>query len=319
LRLGPLASVLLAAAAARASGVSDEISIAGTEGTAQNQGAYNVSNLLSGFVEIGEAWTASLSARVTVFVPTPPRTGAALDRGGTVTDFSAGVDWDAMDNWTFGVTLDVSPESTVVRDARVIVQGRPTNVLVETTTSIASLEMLAGYNTDGGSDLEWSFTAAVSLSRLDTREQLVPAIGGASGVLRYGRISGSALATVDRDTDVGLDFDYYGYADNPASFGSFSTVAASRTETSAPLAPLRYLVRLGATQRFGDFSLRAWLQGGSYVPEAGGGTASLGAKAQYKLSRSFRMWLSATGQRDEDSTGAVSRTGILALGVGYRF
>lgn len=319
MRLAPLASALLAAAAARASSVSDEISVAGTQSTPQNPSAYNVSNLLSGTVDVGEAWTASLSARVTVFVPTPARTGVVLDRGGTVTDFSAGLDWNATDNWTFGITLDVSPESTVVRDARLRVQGRTTDVLVQTTTSIASLEMLAGYDTDGGSDLEWSFTAAVGLSRLETREQLVPAIGGASGVLRYARISGSALATVERDTDVSLDFDYYGYADNPASVGAFGTAAASRTGTSAPLAPLQYLVRLGATRRFGALSLRGWVQGGSYVPEAGGDTASLGVKVQYKFSQSFRMWISATGQRDEDPPGALSRTGLVALGAGYRF
>jgi len=136
-------------------------------------------------------------------------------------------------------------------------------------------------------------------------------------VLRYARVSASALAIIARDTDVGLDLDYYGYADDPV--GILNPATAGRTGTTAPLAPLRYLVRLGATHRFGDFSLRGWVQGGEYVPEAGEGTASLGVKAQYKFSRAFRMWISATGQRDEDPTGAVSRTGILALGAGVRF
>jgi len=101
--------------------------------------------------------------------------------------------------------------------------------------------------------------------------------------------------------------------------GILNPATAGRTGTSAPLAPLRFLVRLGATHRFGSFSLRGWVQAGEYVPEAGEGTASVGVKAQYKLSRAFRLWISATGQRDEDPTGAISRTGILALGAGYRF
>ncbi len=347
MRLVRLASLLLVAAAARASSVSDEITIAGTQSTPQNPRAGSVSNLLSASVDVGESWTVNASAQVTVEAPTPAPAGAFPDRGGTVTDFSGGVDWDADDNWTFGITLDVSPESTIGSDARLRGQN-PIDVLVQSTSSIASLETLAGYDTAGSSDLEWSFTAGVALSRLETRQHadathedgtsvspaelrtrctpvgsgcraLLPAIDGLSGVLRYARVSAGALATVRRDTDVGVSLDYYGYADDPANVGLFTTATTGRFGTSAPIAPLRYLVRPSLTHRFGAFSLKAWGQAGRYVSEAGQGTAALGAKAQYRFSRFFRMWISATGQRDEDPSGAISRTGILTLGAGYRF
>src|SRR6266849_4528931 len=347
LRLVRLASLLLVAAAARASSVSDEITIAGTQSTPQNPRAGSVSNLLSASVDVGESWTVNASAQVTVEAPTPAPAGAFPDRGGTVTDFSGGVDWDADDNWTFGITLDVSPESTIGSDARLRGQN-PIDVLVQSTSSIASLETLAGYDTAGSSDLEWSFTAGVALSRLETRQHadathedgtsvspaelrtrctpvgsgcraLLPAIDGLSGVLRYARVSAGALATVRRDTDVGVSLDYYGYADDPANVGLYTTATTGRFGTSAPIAPLRYLVRPSLTHRFGAFSLKAWGQAGRYVSEAGQGTAALGAKAQYRFSRFFRMWISATGQRDEDPSGAISRTGILTLGAGYRF
>ena len=353
LRVVPLAALLLAAAAAEASSVSDEFSVAGTQSTPQNPQARNISDFLSGYVDVAEGWTLNLSAQVTVLGATAAAAGIPGDRGGTVTSFSTGVDWEATDSWTFGATLELSPASTIGSDVRLRVLDRstdvlrPADVLVQTRSSSVSLGMLAAYDTAGDSDLEWSFTAGFELSRVDSQQNatasyvddgtpvssadlrarcaaarsgcqaLVPAIDGASAVLRYARVSASALAIIARDTDVGLDLDYYGYADDPV--GILNPATAGRTGTTAPLAPLRYLVRLGATHRFGDFSLRGWVQGGEYVPEAGEGTASLGVKAQYKFSRAFRMWISATGQRDEDPTGAVSRTGILALGAGVRF
>jgi hypothetical protein len=347
LRLAPVASLLLVAAVARASSVSDEISLAGMQSTPQHPWAGSVSNLLGASVDLGESWTVNASAQVTLEALTPAPAGAFPDRGGTVTAFSGGVGWDADDNWTFGVALDVSPESTIGSDARLRGQN-PIDVLVQSTSSIASLETLAGYDTAGSSDLEWSFAAGVALSRLETRQHadgrhedgtrasaselrakctpvgsgcraLLPAIDGVSGVLRYARASAAALATVRRDTDVGVSLDYYGYADDPASVGPFTTATAGRFGTSAPIAPLRYLVRPSVTHRFGAFSLKAWAQAGQYVRGAGQGTAALGAKAQYRFSRSFRMWISASGQRDEDPSGAISRSGILALGAGYRF
>jgi hypothetical protein len=346
-RVGPLAALLLAAGAAEASSVSDEISVASTQSTPQSPRVGNVSNFFSGYLDVADGWTANFSAQVTVLSATAAAPGSPGDRGGTVTSFSAGVDWEATVSWTFGATVELSPSSTIGSDVRVRVLDRPADVLVETTSSIASLGLLAAYDTAGDSDLEWSFSAGFDLSRVDSQQNaaasylddgtpvspadlrakcaavrsgcraLVPAIDGTSALLRYARVAANATAIVAQDTDVGLDLDYYGYADDPV--GILNPATAGRTGTSAPLAPLRFLVRLGATHRFGSFSLRGWVQAGEYVPEAGEGTASVGVKAQYKLSRAFRLWISATGQRDEDPTGAISRTGILALGAGYRF
>ena len=55
------------------------------------------------------------------------------------------------------------------------------------------------------------------------------------------------------------------------------------------------------------------------MADVGQGTAGLGLKAQYRLSRSFRTWITASGQRDVAASGQVSRTGVLALGAAYRF
>jgi hypothetical protein len=341
---------LLAATAARASSIRDEISVSGSQSTSQNPRSGSFSNLLAASIDVGEDWSVNAGAQITVEAPTPAPPGTAFgDRGGTVTNFSGGFDWEATDHWTFGFAFDVSPESTVSSNASVTLQDGGGDALVRATSSNASVELLAAYDTAGISDLEWSFTGAVSLGRFETTQRiaaaqrsdgtalttadlrtecsplrsrchaLVPAIDGLSDELRSARISGSALATIGGDTDLGVAADYYAYFDDPGNVGVFSIGAAGRFGAGAPIAPLRWLVRPELTRRFGALSLRLSLQAGQYEPQVGQRTAGLGLKAQYRFSRSFRVWVSASGQRDVAWSGEVSRTGFLALGAAYRF
>jgi len=350
MRLAASTLALLAATSARASSVSDEISASGTQSTVQNPRSGSVSNFMAASIDVGDRWTVSATARITLETPTPAPAGAAFDdRGGTVTDFSAGLDWEATENWTLGLTLDLSPESTISSNAQVLLQAGTGDALIRATSSNASVELLAAYDTAGVSDLEWSFTGAIGLGRFQTMQRidaaqrsdgtalqssdlrsecaplrsrchaLLPAIDGLSDELRSARISAGALATFQADTDVGVNADYYVYADDPANVGVFPIAAVGRFGAGAPIAPLRGLVRPMVAHRFGAFSLKLWGQGGRYVTEVGQGTAGVGLKAQYRLSHSFRAWISASGQRDVAASGQVSRTGVLAVGVAYRF
>jgi len=350
MRLVAAACTLLAAAGARASSIRDEISVLGSQSTAQNPRSGGLSNLLAASVDVSDDWTVNASAQITVEAATPAPAGTAFrDRGGTVTDFSAGFDWEATDNWMFGLMVEASPESTISSNAIVPLQDGSGDALIRATSSNASFEVLAGYDTAGISDLEWSFTGAVSLGRFETRQRiaaaqrsdgttlttselraecspvrsrchaLMPAINGLSDELRSARISGSALAIIAGDTDVGISADYYAYFDDPGNVGVFSIGVAGRFGAGAPIAPLRWLVRPELTRRFGALSLKLSVQAGEYEPRVGQGTTGLGVKAQYRFSRTFRMWLSAAGQRDVAWSGEVSRAGFLALGAAYRF
>jgi hypothetical protein len=350
MRLAACALALLAAGSSRGSSVSDEISASGTQSTVQNPRSGSFSNLLGATVDLGEQWTLNATALVTLESPTSAPAGAAFaDRGGTVTDFSAGVDWEATDNWTLGFTVDVSPQSTISSNARVPLTTGTGDALIQATSSNASVELLAAYDTAGISDLEWLFTGNITLGRFETVQRiaaaqradgtslseadlrtecsplrsrchpLLPAIDGLSDELRSARISAGALATVQTHTDLGLTADYYLYPDDPANVGVFPIAAVGRFGAGAPIAPLQWLVRPEVAHRFGAFSLKLWGQAGRYVAEVGQGTAGLGLKAQYRFSRSFRAWISARGQRDVASSGQVSRTGLLALGAAYRF
>ncbi len=342
MRLAGPAFLLLVAASARASSISDQISAGTSQATPQNPRAGSVSNLLRASMDLGEQWTLSADAQITLEEPTPAPPGAAAgfqDRGGTVTDFSASLDWDVTDNWTVGGTLGISPQSTTGIVAPVTVidpsTGRQANAdgLIRVVNSSGYVELVAGYDTAGESSLEWSFMAGISLNRFETRQRLEQAQLASgrvitlnqlrtSGELRSARLSGGITATLFTDTDVTLNGDYYGYADDPAGVGYFSIAGPTRNFSSGagvPIAPLHYLIRPELLHRFGDFSLRLWAQAGRYMPGTGQTTAGVGLKGQYKLTRSFKMWASASGQNDVDSSSQSSKSGTFALGTTYRF
>ena len=342
MRLAACASALLVAAAARGDTISDQLSLGATQTTAQNPRAGSVSDLLRGSFDLGDRWVITGDAQITFEESAGAPSGANVafqERGGTVADFSLSVDFDVTDNFTVGGTAGFSPRSVTTTVATVIVTdpstGRPANAdgLIRVTNSSAYAELLAGYDTTGDSDLEWSFMGAVSLNRFETLQRLEAAQLDrgrlillnevrASAELRSARLSGAATATLFADTDLTLSGDYYAYADDPRTVGYFSVGGAARTSSvgaGVPIAPLHYLVRPEVAHRFGDFSLKVWVQAGRYMPGTGQGTAGAGLKAQYKFTRWFRVWASAAGQDDVDSSGESARSGTFTLGAAYRF
>jgi hypothetical protein len=117
--------------------------------------------------------------------------------------------------------------------------------------------------------------------------------------------------------------DYYGYRQDPTQIGFFSLGSSGRMQISGgagvPIAPLRYLVRPEVAHRMGDLSFRLWVQAGRYVDGAGQTTRGVGARIQYKLTKTFKMWAAASGQRDVDSEGNLSLSSTFSLGLGYKF
>jgi len=342
MRLAGCASALLVAAAARASSISDQITVGATQATAQNPRAGSISNLLRGTFEPGERWAFTADAQITFEEPSGGPSGTPVsfqEQGGMVTDFSASVDWEATDNWTLGGTVGFSPRSTTSTVAAVTVidpsTGRPANAegLIRVTNDSAYAELLAGYDTAGDSSLEWSFTAAVALNRFETLQRLEAAQLDrgrlimvnevrASAELRSARLSGGATATLFTDTDVSLNLDYYAYADDPTKVGYFSVGGAARTGSAGagvPIAPLHYLLRPEVAHRFGDFSLKLWGQAGRYMPGTGQGTSGAGLKVQYRFARWFRVWATLSGQKDVDSSRQSTLSGTFTLGAAYRF
>jgi hypothetical protein len=236
--------------------------------------------------------------------------------------------------------------------------SHPANALLNVNSAQSAVGLDVGYDTAGESALEFSFSGGVTLSKYSTtqtvseirfadtgkpadRAQIIAYCNSVAGTkkacsqalrkalqthsadLGSARFSLGAIATLATDTDVGLTGEYYVYQQDPTAVGYFSVGAAGRQTisggTGVPLAPLQYLVRPELAHRFGDFSAKVWVQAGAYVSGAGQGTSGVGTRLQYKLTRKFKLWVTASAQRDVDLTGASSDSGSLALGAGYRF
>ena len=351
-------AVALAAAGARASNVSDQLSVNSTQATATNPRSGNVSDNLAATFDLSEKWSLNAGATLTAEGATPAASAGQFGTSGSVlTMFSAGLDWDATDNWSFGLDLDVSPQSTqqVGADISVLTATGQTisgQALIQSQTSEFDGGLDVTYDTAGESDLEWLFNAGVSGTHLATdqlitrahigtlsfaqlkalcasqpKRKVCEALGTATAVtLDSEKFSLAATATAWRDTDLTLSGDVYHYEQDPKSV-LYPSLTAMHLGMGMPIAPLKYLARAEVLHRFGDFSAKLWVQGGEYEAGTADSTKAIGAKLQYKFTRTFKMWLSASGQSDlgapdaatPNQPGQVSKSSTIAMGAQYRF
>src|SRR5216683_653601 len=282
--------------------------------------------------------------------PGNPRSGSVYN--------SIDATFDLGDSWTFGVAGDLSPKSTQRSGTQLNITnatGAETsaNALLRATSSSSAIQLSAGYDSAGESSVEWSLVAGIGLTRFDTDQRVVALqesngnVATTDAILRYcqthtcskallqligpkpaarlesGKLSLGGTLTFLQDTDVTISGDYYAYRQDPSQVGYFSLGSTGRMQiaggSGVPIAPLRYLVRPELAQRIGDFSLRLWVQAGRYVEGAGQTTRGAGARLQYKLTKAFKMWATASGQRDVDSEGSMSISTTFSLGLGYKF
>jgi hypothetical protein len=351
-----IVAVLIAATAAQASSITDEVVVNSTQSTSSNPRAGSLGDSLHANFDLTPRWGLTAGAMLTLEGQTPGTGNEFGTSTSTVSLFSLGADFIASDQWTIGASVSGSPQSTLFagssftgpnpKGVEVLV-----NALVRSETSELSAALDLAYDTNGDSDLEWSFGGAVTFTHLSTDQTITEArFAGTSGDVsasqilaacaRSGprcvrglqtalhetpadldsqRFSANATATVQRDTDVTLSFDYYHYDEDPAEIGFFSLVEAGHAGLGVPIAPLHYLVKPEIQHRFGDLSLRLWLQAGRYEQGTGNTTAGAGLRAQYRFSRAFRLWVTVSGQRDVDESDNATRSGGLAFGAGYRW
>jgi hypothetical protein len=352
---GAAVSVSLASAV-RAHSITDEILLNSTQSTSANPRTGSVGDSLHLNLDLSPKFVLALGAIGTYEGQTPDTGRDFGTSAAKVAVLSAGLELLPAESWAVGATFSGSPPSTVLagtfftgpNDAGQLV---PVHALVESRTSELSGTLDVSYDTAGFSNLEWSFIGSVSFTHLDASQRITEArIANQARILlpadisgicdRNGprclkglktalvetpanldseRLSGSATATVEHDTDLTLSFDWYHYEEDPAEIGFFSLVEAGRAGLGSPIAPLQWMVRPEVQERFGDLSARIWLSVGRYEPGTGGSSAGIGLRLQYRVSRAVRLWATASGQRDIDVDGEATRSGGLALGAGYRF
>ena len=344
-------AILAVAFAAQADSVTNEVIVSSTQATDANPRSGVFTDALNAAFDVGEDWTISAGAMLTLQGATPAGTRAQFgESGSAVTLFTGGLDWSATDHLTLGATLEISPKSTQYAGTTIPLLLSGTIVTPEAQLRSQTSEVGGGldvsWDSFGESDLEWSFDAGIGFSHynvdqgisavrttLDAQQLQQAALAYcnafprsracARGLLQpvtldFERFSGGATARLFRDTDVSLLFDWYLYNQDPADVG-FGSQAFLGRGAGLPIAPLQYLVRPEVLHRFGDFSAKLWGQAGEYASGTGQGTAGLGARLQYKFTKAFRAWLMASGQRDVDADGRVTRSGTISAGAGYRW
>lgn len=356
MRLHKLCIFVLLAGAARASNVSNEISVNSTQATDTNPRSGSVSDTLSASFDLGETLTLDLAGTLTsqsdspALPPAPPPPSGS----GAVALVNLGLDWEANDNWTFGLTTAWSPESTQFAD--VPISGNYDGLIRSKASQVAAGADVT-YDTSGDSNLEWSFTGGLEATRWNI-DQAVPrvtnlatgktvtsaqvraavdqfcqsnpkvkncgravktALSATPFVLDSQRLSAGVTAIVSKDTDLTLSGDYYHYSEDATQTAYFSLIFNGRGGAGVPVAPLLFTVRPEIAHRFGDFSVKLWVQGGRYVPGTGDSTAGTGLKLQYKFTKTFKMSATLSAQRDVDAQGNETKSGTFALAAGYRF
>lgn len=352
MRLHLLFVFALVATGARASSVSNEVSANSTQATETNPRSGNVADALNASFDLSDNWALNAGASLTAEGETP-----ALQRGGfgssgnAVTAFSLGLDWQPSDAWSTGVSLDFSPESTQYTGTQVQINtaGTAADALLRSKSSSVEAGFDLSYDTPGDSDLEWSFGGGVSTTHLSTDQQitrvraksgaastpqqirdfctghkcspsLLAALRAQTGVtLDSQRLSASATAILATNTDLTLSGDYYLYDQDPTQVGYYSVARVGRVGNGLNIAPLQYSVRPEVAHRFGDFSAKVWVQAGEYVAGAGQSTVGAGLRLQYKFTKTFRLWATASGQHDVDAQNNPTNSSSISLGAGYRF
>ncbi len=357
LRLTPLLA-LLATGSAAASSVTNEVISNSIQATDTTPRASMLTNWLNASFDVTDDFALYGGLSLSYQSPTAAANRAQFGESGSlVTLMNLGFDWAATESWTLGVNLTGSPRSTQYAGMPVQYQTSTgtllsADALVQSQTWQAGAELNLAWDTAGMSDLEWSIDGAIGYSHFDI-DQSVPeirrrtttgfqtistatlqqdcqarpraactsllnALNGTPVQQDFERLSAAVTATIFRDTDLTLGGDYYVYQQDPSQIGFFGLAAAGRGP-GLPIAPLQFMVRPEVLHRFGDFSARLWVQAGEYVAGTGYGTAGVGTKLQYRFSKAWRAWATASGTRDVDETNAITRSVAVSLGLGYRW
>src|SRR5207245_3179508 len=121
-------------------------------------------DMLNSSFDVGDDWSVSAGASLTLQGQTPAASNAQFgESGSAVTLFSAGADWSATDQVTISATLDFSPRSTQFAGTPVALrQANRKDVTgdaeVRSQTSQISGGLDVSWDSLGKSDLEWSLS-----------------------------------------------------------------------------------------------------------------------------------------------------------------
>ena len=343
--------MLCAPAIARAHWVSDELTAGSTTSTGTNLRSGSVADLLTGKIELSDAWSLKLSAGLTHDEATPPAAGTTFgSSGGNTLALSARGEFDPSERWAIILGGDYSPPSTTLADAPLsytLKNGMTQSVDAQLSSHGWSGGGMAsfGFDSNGTSPFEGTATAKLAFNWLSTTQQYtsfetrngplpaselmtycathkcpkawVSSLAAVPEAFGQIKLEGDLVATLWQSLDVELDGAYYLYTQDPTQVGYWSIATSGRTTASAgggaPVAPFVFTVTPSLIFHKGPIAIETDFRYGSY--DGGGYDLQLTLRVDVKIGKHVKLWLSGQGQRDIESDGSESKAAYAALGA----
>ena len=279
------------------------------------------------------------------------RAGMTGTSGSNVVLAGLGVMWLPTDNLMTMLTVTGSPPSavrsaTTIDLSQVVANGPRFDVVVDSRTWtlgglwtgtwmqsptdgpwLSAVDVLAGatwYDVFQQLELPTGPVADTVRQRCGanpSQASVCALVNGASTPLLQVKLGGGYVGTLFDDTDFGLEVLGYLYDRNPSDVGYFSAVNVGRgleLGSGVPVLPLAVSVRPSVLHRFSRVSLKLSYQFGLYA--AGQGANHIATlRSTFKLSKSWRLTVTVTGQIDRTSGGWDNPGGTALVGATVLF
>jgi hypothetical protein len=299
-------------------------------------GGWDVSDSVSLFTNLG--YTRDLPTQSGAQGTPETRTS-----GSNVFLAALGLLWLPADDWMTMLTLSGSPPA-FVRSATTLYPSEPLppsiNVVVDSRSWTVGA-LWTGTWMQPPHDGPWSslLDAVVGATWFDVFQQVevpdTPAgarltefcaastgalcqlVKGASTPLLQVRLGGGYTGTLFETTDFGLEVQGFLYDRDPADVGYFSVVNLGRgleLGNGVPMLPLAVSVRPSVLHRFSRVSLKLAYQFGLYAGDRGTNHV-LTLRATVKVSKSWRIQATVTGQLDADASSVGNFGGFAVVGT----
>lgn len=166
-----------------------------------------------------------------------------------------------------------------------------------------------------------------------TCERLTPLTANHEASVVSVPITLSIDETIYQNTEVSASGTWYWYSDDPNEVGYFTLASAGRTlpgtTTKAPpntasfgtgvaIAPYAWRSAFAAAQKIGPVKITATVGHAEYLDDAGYNN-SIGLRANWKITKHWRLSASAATQNDVDADGEATRSYSGSAGLKYTF
>jgi hypothetical protein len=352
-----LGSVVMWGGVAAAHAIADDVTVGASQTTAANPRAGYLAERLAVSLDLHRAWTLRVDGTWTYDAATAPSGDAHFgSQGGDVFLFSGNLTWTPSDRFWLSLEASGSPPSTTATDTTVAFSATRTGATTDVDADLRSRSssiggaLTAGFDTAGESNAETALDLSAGFLHYETLQRIVEvvdrsgtvlptsslvtycethlcgkplrsALQAQEAMLNQVRLGANVTETIYRTTDLGVSAALYLYKEDPTQVGYFGVTSVGRSSSfgsGMPIAPYRFTVSPDVAHRFGNLLCELGFLYGLYASDQG---YALGAtlRMQYRLSPRWKVWVKASGERDQDAEDATTLSSSVSLGARFTF